>query len=165
MLNAVVTWLMKKRGHQRDLFLQFPFEVQFDVLTMLLAKSEETEFGVNHHFSDIKSKDDFRKQVPLQDYDTMKSFIDCHRKGEQNVLWPSPIKWFAKSSGTTSDRSKFIPVSQEALEDCHFKGGKDMLSIYCQNYPETQLFSDTVSQRCNQTDLSTRSNRSEGFWW
>ncbi len=141
MLNAVVTWLMKKRGHQRDLFLQFPFEVQFDVLTMLLSKAEETEFGIRHHFSDIKSKDDFRKQVPLQDYDTLKSFIDCHRKGEQNVLWPSPIKWFAKSSGTTSDRSKFIPVSQEALEDCHFKGGKDMLSIYCQNYPETQLFS------------------------
>jgi beta-glucosidase-like glycosyl hydrolase len=65
--------------------------------------------------------------VPIQTYDTLKPYIERMLKGEQNVLWPSEIKWFAKSSGTTNDRSKFIPVSEEALEECHFKGGKDML--------------------------------------
>lgn len=141
MFNSVVTWLMKKRKHQRDLFLNFPFEVQADVLRYLVARAVDTEFGRKHGFSSISSADDFRQQVPLQDYDSLKPLIDRHRKGEQNVLWPTPIRWFAKSSGTTSDKSKFIPVSQEALEDCHFKGGKDMLSIYCHNHPETQLFS------------------------
>jgi len=141
MFNGVVTWLMKKRKHQRDLFLNFPYEVQADVLRYLVERAVETDFGRKYCFSSIASKDDFRRQVPLQDYDSLKPLIDRHRKGEQNVLWPTPIRWFAKSSGTTSDKSKFIPVSQEALEDCHFKGGKDMLSIYCHNHPETQMFS------------------------
>jgi len=141
MFNGVVTWLMKKRKHQRELFLSFPFDVQADVLRHLVERAVDTEFGRKHGFSSIESKDDFRRQVPLQDYDSLKPLIDRHRKGEQNVLWSTPIRWFAKSSGTTSDKSKFIPVSQEALEDCHFKGGKDMLSIYCHNHPETQMFS------------------------
>lgn len=141
MFNSVVTWLMRKRKHQRDLFLEYPFNVQADVLRNLVENAASTEFGREHGFSSIGTKDDFRQQVPLQDYDSLRPSIDRHRMGEQNVLWHSPIRWFAKSSGTTSDRSKFIPVSQEALEDCHFKGGKDMLGIYCNNFPETQLFS------------------------
>lgn len=141
MFNSVVTWLMRKRKHQRDLFLQYPFEVQTDALRHLLEKAAETDFGREHGFHNVVSREDFRRLVPLQDYDSLKPYIDRHRKGESNVLWPTPIRWFAKSSGTTSGRSKFIPVSQEALEDCHFKGGKDMLGIYCHNFPDTQLFS------------------------
>lgn len=132
---------MRKRKHQRDLFLQYPFEVQTDALRHLLEKAAETDFGREHGFHNVVSREDFRRLVPLQDYDSLKPYIDRHRKGESNVLWPTPIRWFAKSSGTTSGRSKFIPVSQEALEDCHFKGGKDMLGIYCHNFPDTQLFS------------------------
>lgn len=131
---------MRKRQHQRDLFLQYPFEVQTDVLRHLLSKASGTEFGRSYDFQSIDTKDHFRSSVPLQDYESLKPFIDRHRLGEQNVLWPTPIRWFAKSSGTTGGRSKFIPVSQEALEDCHFKGGKDMLGIYCHNFPETRLF-------------------------
>ncbi|HEY4798201.1 MAG TPA: GH3 auxin-responsive promoter family protein, partial [Bacteroidia bacterium] len=82
----------------------------------------------------------FSNRVPLQDYESIKPYIERIRRGEQNVLWNSEIKWFAKSSGTTSDKSKFIPVSSESLEECHFKGGKDMVAIYCNNYPETELF-------------------------
>ncbi len=176
MLNGVVTWLMKKRGHQRDLFLYYPFDVQSDVLSQLLTKAAQTEFGIRHGFNSIQTKDEFRNRVPLQDYDSLKPFIERHRAGEQNVLWPTPIKWFAKSSGTTSDRSKFIPVSQEALDDCHFKGGKDMLSIYCQNNPETQLFSgkglsvggshriDEVNQDIYYGDLSAVLLQNLPFW-
>jgi hypothetical protein len=141
MFNSVVTWLMRKRKHQRDLFLQFPFDVQADVLRHLLEKASSTEFGRQHGFTSVHSKDDFRKRVPLQDYDSLKPYIERQRKGEQHLLWPTTVRWFAKSSGTTSDRSKFIPVSQEALEDCHFKGGKDMLGIYCHNFPDTRMFS------------------------
>src|SRR5690606_927137 len=79
-------------------------------------------------------------RVPISDYDGLKVYIDRMIKGEQNILWPSDIKWFAKSSGTTADRSKFIPVSLEALEGCHFQGGKDMLTIYCHNKPNNNLF-------------------------
>lgn len=141
MFNSVVTWLMKKRRHQRELFLKYPIDVQADELRKILTMAVETEFGQAHAFSSISTRDDFRKRVPLQDYDSLKPYIDRHREGNANILWPTPIRWFAKSSGTTSDRSKFIPVSQEALEACHFKGGKDMLGIYCQNNPDTQLFS------------------------
>ena len=76
----------------------------------------------------------------MQDYESHKPYVERLRKGEQNICWPTEIKWFAKSSGTTSDKSKFIPVSQEALEECHFKGGKDLLSIYCNMHENTRLF-------------------------
>ena len=71
----------------------------------------------------------------------LRPYINRLRQGEQNLLWPGEIKWFAKSSGTTNDKSKFIPVSKESLEECHFRGGKDVLAIYCQNNPETRIFS------------------------
>lgn len=126
---------------QRELFLRYPHEVQLETLNDLLATAAKTEFGVAHGFSAIRDVKDFRSAVPLQDYDSLKPSIQQMMEGKPNVLWPTEIKWFAKSSGTTSDKSKFIPVSQESLEDCHFKGGKDMLSIYCQNFPDTKLFS------------------------
>jgi len=140
LINAVVSWLMKKRIHQIELFMKYPHEVQTEWLRKLLSTARNTEWGRQYDFKSILTPDQFKKRLPLFDYDSMKGSIERLRLGEQNILWPSEIKWFAKSSGTTSDKSKFIPVSQEALEECHFKGGKDLLSIYCNNHSETRLF-------------------------
>ena len=126
--------------HQIELFMKYPHEVQSEGLNKLLKAAADTQWGIAHHYKDIDNNKKFAERVPLQDYDSLKPYIDKMRKGEQQVLWNTEIKWFAKSSGTTNDKSKYIPISSESLEECHFKGGKDMLSIYCNNFPETQLF-------------------------
>ena len=123
-----------------ELFLKYPIDVQNELLFKLLFKAKDTEFGHQYKFDAINSYKEFSQKVPIQTYESIEPLIDRTRKGEQNVFWPTPIKWFAKSSGTTNSKSKFIPVSDEALEDCHFKAGKDMLCLYINNNPETQLF-------------------------
>lgn len=139
-VNSIFTWYMKKRIHQIELFMKYPLDVQDEWLHTLIASAENTEWGKLYDYRSILTVQQFKERVPIQNYDTLKPYIERMLQGEQNVLWPSEIKWFAKSSGTTSDRSKFIPVSEEALEECHFKGGKDMLSIYCNNRPNSQMF-------------------------
>lgn len=139
-INSLVTWIMKKRMHQIELFIKYPNEVQEEWFDNLIASAENTEWGKKYDYKSIENVDDFRQRFPIQTYDTLKPYIERMMKGEQNVLWPSEIKWFAKSSGTTNDRSKFIPVSEEAMEECHFKGGKDMITLYCNNRPESKLF-------------------------
>lgn len=131
---------MKKRIHQIEFFMKYPYEVQEEWLQSLLLTSKQTEWGKKYDYKNLESVNDFKNRVPIQNYDSLKPYIERMLQGEQNVLWPSEIKWFAKSSGTTSDKSKFIPVSTESLEECHYKGGKDLLSIYCHNRPETQIF-------------------------
>lgn len=138
-LNSIASWLMKKRMHQIELFIKYPVDVQQEWLTRLLYDAAGTEFGKLHRFSDIKNYTQFREQVPLQDYESLKPFIERMRRGEQNLLWHSDINWFAKSSGTT-DKSKFLPVSQESLDGCHYNAGRDMITLHCYNNPETQLF-------------------------
>lgn len=140
-VNSLFTWIMKKRMHQIELFVKYPQEVQEEVFRNLIIAAENTEWGEKYGYKSIENTAQFKERVPIQNYDTLKPYIERMLQGEQNILWPSEIRWFAKSSGTTSDRSKFIPVSRESLEECHFKGGKDMLSIYCNNRPDTQLFS------------------------
>ena len=140
LINSVVSWLMKKRFHQIELFMKYPHEVQEEWFKKLIYSARNTEWGLKFDYKSIHSPDIFRSRVPLNDYDSLKPFIERLRKGEQNILWNTEIKLFAKSSGTTSDKSKFIPVSQEALLECHYKGGKDMLSMYCNNHPDTLLF-------------------------
>ena len=139
-VNSIFTWYMKKRIHQIELFIKYPLDVQEEWLHSLISSAANTEWGKKYDYRSILTISQFKERVPLQNYDTLKPYIERMLKGEQNILWPSDIKWFAKSSGTTSDRSKFIPVSPEALEECHFKGGKDMISIYCNNQPQTQMF-------------------------
>ncbi|TKC12069.1 GH3 auxin-responsive promoter family protein [Pedobacter polaris] len=139
-VNSIFTWYMKKRIHQIELFMKYPLDVQEEWLHTLISSAENTEWGKLYEYKSILTIAQFKERVPIQNYDTLKPYIERMLKGEQNILWPSDIKWFAKSSGTTSDRSKFIPVSEEALEECHFKGGKDMISIYCNNRPDTQMF-------------------------
>ncbi len=140
MINSVLSWYIKKRIHQIGLFIQYPHEVQGEWFRKLIQSARDTDWGLKYDYQSIRTVADFRERVPLNTYDSIKPYIDQLRAGQQNVLWPSEIRWFAKSSGTTSDKSKYIPVSQEALEECHFKGGKDMLSLYCNNFPNTALF-------------------------
>ncbi len=132
---------MKKRIHQIELFQKYPIDVQEEWRKRLIQSGKSTEFGKKHGFKDISSLKDFKSQIPISSYEDFFPYIERIMKGEQNVLWPSEIRWFAKSSGTTNARSKFIPVSPESLEDCHYKGGKDLVSIYVNNNPDSQMFS------------------------
>src|ERR1700744_1583039 len=139
-INSVFTWFIKKRIHQIELFMKYPNEVQVSGFEQLMSEAVTTGWGRKYHYKDITNLGHFKDRVPIQNYDTLKPYIERMLKGEQNVLWRSEIRWFAKSSGTTSDRSKFIPVSEESLEECHFKGGKDMLTMYVNNRPNARIF-------------------------
>ena len=139
-INSIVTWLNFKRLYQIDLFKKFPFDAQREVLFQLIDHAKKTDFGEKYDFKSITSIKEFQERIPIHSYEKIKPYIDLLMKGKQNVLWPSEIKWFAKSSGTTNDKSKFIPVSRETLEDSHFRGGKDIFALYATNYPETGLF-------------------------
>lgn len=122
-----------------ELFVKYPTDVQEELLTQLLIKARNTEWGKRYDFESIKSYDDFTARIPLQNYESIHADIERTRRGEQNILWPTDIKWFAKSSGTTTGKSKLIPVSKESLIDCHYKGGKDLLAIYHHNHPTSKL--------------------------
>lgn len=139
-INNVISWFFKKRIHRIEHFKNHPVEVQHQVMLDLLDTAKDTEWGKERAYAGIKRYDDYKASVPVQDYPNIKPYVDRLLKGEQNLLWPSEIQWFAKSSGTTGDRSKFIPISQEALSDCHYKAGKDVLSIYCYNNPGSKIF-------------------------
>ena len=140
LFHNVLSWILKKRKYQIDLFIENPIDVQNEVLFNLLNTAENTEIGKEFGFSGISSYESFSERVPIRKYESIEPLIERARKGEQNIFWPSRIKWFAKSSGTTNAKSKFIPVSDEALEDCHFKAGKDMLCVYINNNEDTELF-------------------------
>jgi hypothetical protein len=139
-INSIASWWMRKRMHQMELFMKYPHDVQEEWFKRLIDRGKDTQWGKQYKYSSIKTYSQFNDQIPLQDYDSLKSYIERTRKGEQNILWPGEIKWFAKSSGTTTDKSKFIPVTEESLEECHYNGGRDMLAIHCFNHPDTQLF-------------------------
>ncbi|MDX1652205.1 MAG: GH3 auxin-responsive promoter family protein [Brumimicrobium sp.] len=138
--NAIFGWLIKKRIHQIELFRKHPVEVQKEWFEKLIEQGRETTFGKKYFFDKIESYEDFKRNVPLQDYEDVKYWVDLAIEGEPDLLWPGTTRWFAKSSGTTSDRSKFIPVTKDSLEDCHYKGGKDLLAIYYSHFPDTSLY-------------------------
>ena len=131
---------MKKRYHQIELFLKYPEEVQEEVLLQLLEFAEDTEVGRKYEFDSIESYNTFKERLPIVSYEQIEPIIERTRKGEQNLFWPTKVKLFAKSSGTTNAKSKFIPVSSEALEDCHYKSSKDLLCLYLNNNENSQLF-------------------------
>lgn len=140
LVNSVVSWFLKKRIHQIEFFLKYPNEVQYELLTNLLERAKNTEIGKEYGFDTIKSYQEFAQRVPIVSYEDIEPLIEKSRQGNQNVFWDSPIKWFAKSSGTTNAKSKFIPVSQESLDDCHYKASKDLLCLYLNNNENSQLF-------------------------
>ncbi len=139
-VNSIASWFLKKRIHQMELFMKYPHEVQNELLLNLVKKARNTEYGLLYDFANIRNYSNFSVKLPVQTYESFQPTIERCRKGESNIIWPTPIKLFAKSSGTTNAKSKFIPVSQESLEDCHFAAGKDMLCMYLNNNPEASLF-------------------------
>ena len=140
LVNSIASWFLKKRFHQIELFLKYPNEVQQELLSSLIDISKDTEVGKKYDFSSIKSYKTFADRVPISSYEDIQDDIERARKGESNIFWPKPIKWFAKSSGTTNSKSKFIPVSMDSLEDCHYAASKDLLCMYLNNNEESQLF-------------------------
>lgn len=174
--NSIVSWIIKKRIHHIKLFIDYPHEVQGELRQSLIDTAKNTEFGKTYDFNSIKNSKDFHSQVPLHTYEDLEKYITKMRSGEQNILWPSEIKWFAKSSGTTSSKSKYIPVSEECIEDCHYRGGKDLLSIYCNNFPAKNVFEgkslmlggshsiSTLSNKMHEGDLSAIIMENLPFW-
>lgn len=116
-----------------------PEAAQREVLQHLVTSAQYTEFGRKYNFEKLFTVKDFKRNVPIHDYDTIKPYIHRMMEGEENVLWNTPVSWFAKSSGTTSDKSKFIPVSDESLQDNHYQASKDVLSYYYKNFPSSDL--------------------------
>ena len=157
-----MSWVMRKRMHQIDLFRKYPHEVQEEWFQKLIENGKKTTFGKQYNFENIQNYEQFKTQLPVRTYKDLEEYIKSIRQGLQNVLWPSETKWFAKSSGTSGSKSKFIPVTEESLVDCHFKGGKDMLSIYCDNYPETTIFNGKSLILGGTHEASLNENAKEG---
>jgi hypothetical protein len=124
-----------------DLYATRPGEIQEGVMRKLLSSAADTEWGRKYNYKSIKTYNEFRDTVPVQTYDDIKGYVERMRNGEQNLLWPSEIRWFAKSSGTTNDKSKFLPVSREALKNIHYKGGADAVALYLSQNPQSRFFS------------------------
>ena len=140
-LNTVMSWFLKKRMHQIELFMKYPIEVQSETLNNLLYSAHKTEFGKKYEFKSIKNYETFSNRIPITTYEDFYPLIKRSIQGEKNIFWSEPIKWFAQSSGTTNSISKYIPVSGETLEKCHFQAGKDALCLYINNNENSNLFS------------------------
>lgn len=139
LLSPAISGFARLRQWSIDQWKDDPVPAQFAVWQDLLAAGQYTEFGRKYNFSQIQSLDDYKKAVPIQGYDDIKGFIERMMQGEENVLWNTPVHWYAKSSGTTSDKSKFIPISEESLKDNHYKASKDVLSLYYVSNPDSDL--------------------------
>jgi hypothetical protein len=138
--GSLVTWYLKKRIPFVEFMMENPAETQQQVFAKLINQARYTDWGMQYDYKSIKSIQDYKERVPVGSYETHKPYIDRMMKGEQNLLWPTDITWFAKSSGTTSAKSKFIPVTFDSLEDCHFQGGKDALMFYQLQKEESKIF-------------------------
>ena len=139
-VNTVFSWFIRKRLHQIALFKKYPKEVQEEVYRDHITALSQTRFGKEHGVTPQMDLSAYRKNVPLRDYNGLKPWLEAARNGEPDVMWPGAVKWNAKSSGTTTDRSKFIPVTEDALEKCHYKGGKDLLALYVDAVPKARLY-------------------------
>lgn len=131
----------ERRLRELDRYTDQAGELQQNVLNRLLKTAAYTEWGKKYEYKSISNYEEFKSRVPVQTYEEIKSYVERLRGGEQNLLWPSNIRWFAKSSGTTNDKSKFLPVSKESLKDTHYRGGQDAVTIYLNQNPESRFFS------------------------
>jgi len=142
-----------------EYFIKYPIEVQQQVLQNLLYCAVDTEIGKRYDFSSLERYEHFKNRLPIVRYEDISKDIERCRNGEQNIFWNTPIKWFAKSSGTTNAKSKFIPVSNEALEECHYKAGKDMLSLYFNNNENSQLLAGKCLRLAGSKELHNKNNK------
>lgn len=139
-LTKVAGKLFLPRQNELDRHYTHPEALQQSVLDYLIGKGKDTEYGRNHLLGATRSYEDFAQNIPINTYEELKSDIDRMRHGEANVLWPGVTRWYAKSSGTTNDKSKFIPVTHDGLHNLHYKGGKDVVALYLKNNPDSRLF-------------------------
>ena len=139
-LTNIIRPIFNSRLHRLDLYQTEAETLQRGVLGRLLSKAYQTEWGSEHGYRKGLSYEDFARQTPLNTYEELKGFIDRMRHGEKDVLWPGRVKWYAKSSGTTNDKSKFIPVSADGLHDTHYAGGTDAVVWYLRNNPKSRIF-------------------------
>jgi hypothetical protein len=139
LLSPAISSLARMRLWRIEAWKNNPLDAQREVLQDLVTSAQYTEFGRKYHFHELFNVRSFKQAVPIHEYDDLKPYIERTMHGEQNVIWNTPVFWFAKSSGTTSEKSKFIPISEESLEDCHFKAAKDVLTMYYQFNPESAL--------------------------
>ena len=139
-LTNTISLLFRPRQKEIARFAQDADAIQHKQLKSLLSTARNTEWGLKHDYKSIQEYADFCERIPLQTYDDIKPYVTRMINGERNILWPSVVRWYAKSSGTTNDKSKFLPVTPEILKGCHYKGGFDTVSIYLQNNPDSHFF-------------------------
>lgn len=139
-INRVVTAALSPLLRSFDQGCEHPGAVQENVFRELLRAGGDTAFGREHGFGRIKSYADYRRQVPVRDYNGFAPYIERLRRGEDYLLWNQKVRWFAKSSGTSSDKSKYIPVTPANLSGCHYRGFKTMLATYIRRNPDSRLF-------------------------
>jgi GH3 auxin-responsive promoter len=176
LLSPAISRLARIRHSGIEQWVQNPVAVQREILQHLVTSAQYTEIGRKYNFSTLFTIKEFKQAVPIHEYDDLKPYIHRIMNGEQNILWNTPITWFAKSSGTTNDKSKFIPVSEESLQDCHYKGAKDMLTMYYNFNPDSDLLtgkglviggSHTINQindEAHYGDLSAVLLQNSPFW-
>jgi hypothetical protein len=175
-LSPAISSLARMRMWRIEAWMNNPVEAQRDVLQSLVTAAQYTEFGKKYDFSKLFTIRSFKQTVPIHEYDDLKPYILRNMAGEQNILWNTPVYWFAKSSGTTSDKSKFIPISDESLEDCHYKATKDVLTMYYNTHPESELLTgkglviggshtiNPVNEEAQFGDLSAVLLQNTPFW-
>ncbi|MGN6193316.1 MAG: GH3 auxin-responsive promoter family protein [Ginsengibacter sp.] len=176
LLSPVISRLARMRLWGVENWISFPISAQRNVLQHLVTQAQYTEFGRKYKFSRLFTIKDFKNRIPIHEYNDLKSYIERMMAGEQNILWNTPIYWFAKSSGTTSDKSKFIPISEESLKDIHFKGSKDVLTNYYKNFPDSDLLTgkslvvggshqvNSLDEEIQYGDLSAVLMQNTPFW-
>ncbi len=140
LVNSCFRWYYKYRYRQMEHFMKHPFEVQNALFKNLIQSASHTEWGKKHNYKSIKTVEVFRKNVPIQDYESHKPYITRMMEGESDVLWNGKVELYSKSSGTTNDKSKFIPVSRQNFQGCHIRGSWDTMSIVYEKIPDCSVF-------------------------
>jgi len=175
-VNCLIKRFGSKRLKKIEVFKRYPFEVQKETLMKLLKSAQNTEWGRKYKFGSIETVEQYQKRVPIHTYEDFKPFIEKLMKGEKDIIWPGRVKWFAKSSGTTSDKSKFIPLTNESLNNNHFRGGRDVLQFFIKNHPDNRIFSgkgltiggshqvNNYKNRSYSGDLSAIMLENQPFW-
>lgn len=139
-ITSITRKLFESRQNKIDAYNNHAEIIQNQVLKKLIANGKQTEWGVHHNFSTVQNYTQFAQTSPVNTYEELKSYIDRMRHGEKDILWPGQVRWYAKSSGTTNDKSKFIPVSKQGLHDTHYAGGTDAVALYLRNTPKSRIF-------------------------
>jgi len=161
-VNKVIRQNMRRRVEEVFAFTQRPIESQEQLLRELLAKGLDTEYGQKYRFDLIDNSKEYHTRVPLTDYGILKPYIERMRQGHRNILWPGKVEWYAKSSGTTSGVSKFIPVSKESIQNCHFYGGRYKLALYCHSAPDTKIFEGLGLRLGGSTEIQSEGRSQSG---